>query len=776
MAFVDTAQLARYGLQSLWLDGFVGGLTTSNTYGTAQFRGTETYENTWGQTRTRNRDFDAPASFGANSASIGISNLADVASRDWYNRRPSTATARNYVNLYNASSERNPLLGMNPFVRNESIPDGVRDVSARNPIGARIHFETDQLTLGALSFTPNSDSVEVGDTRALGLPTPVMAGGTNTSGTNPFLRGATQRVDITFEQTNTIRAITQNGTRNSSSTSNTGSASLKITQFAKANGPKIGYGAAGEQSNSVGTAWEGTWTDFNQVDFSETNNNHQTTSNTVTISLDLKNLQPNADGLYVYRYSVEQPGGGTVERETTFEPGQSYDYQVIYNRSTLTNTLTGDFAIGGSAGLLSDNFDHEYGRFTGELFNYALTQKNAAGALRFDATPFGDVSADSLSIDYIGTATASTTVGTDFTILWAASVAPSSALMRPNSLNQPLALQSVNESSSQKLEGMETYDLAQADPSKRDNLGVSMTMQTAAGDQVAMMGSGYADMVTASAEGEHQFSRFRNSFLMGNHQGDVGIFAADEGGNSISFYRGDDRVEAASGQFAGLGKGNDRYVVKGGVGHQITLGKGKDVVELEVAVADSFVILDFDITEDRIELSGDLDASRFRYELVQSQEGERWSTYLSFRYDEIEIGTAYLFDPRSDGYTYFSDPVKMMELSILNARDLDLDALMADVKSGDLMQSGFDMVQRIMIDGQMMGKDLVTHNDWQSMDTDQRLDVMITAVDDMGSSLSRDEWLELQLSGDGRDDSDRSIYTNFSDMMATAGLDSSLMA
>ena len=118
----------------------------------------------------------------------------------------------------------------------------------------------------------------------------------------------------------------------------------------------------------------------------------------------------------------------------------------------------------------------------------------------------------------------------------------------------------------------------------------------------------------------------------------------------------------------------------------------------------------------------------------------------------------------------------MMELSILNARDLDLDALMADVKSGDLMQSGFDMVQRIMIDGQMMGKDLITHNDWQSMDADQRLDVMITAVDDMGSSLSRDEWLELQQSGDGRDDSDRSIYTNFAEMMGTAGLDSSMMA
>ena len=143
-------------------------------------------------------------------------------------------------------------------------------------------------------------------------------------------------------------------------------------------------------------------------------------------------------------------------------------------------------------------------------------------------------------------------------------------------------------------------------------------MKTLEGDKSIVSGGGTnSNVVEASHHGTHKFVNFSDSILYGNRFRDIVLAQSDDTGNTIHTGGGNDKIiSKGDNNTAILGKGDDQYHLKGGTGHQVEFGAGKDTFIIHKSKKNSFYIADFDYIEDKFEFKGGLSGNNFKTKLI----------------------------------------------------------------------------------------------------------------------------------------------------------------
>ena len=583
-----------------------------------------------------------------------------------------------------------------------------------------------------------------------------IASGPAASATFQLLPGASPTFSLRYSYRDSAEVSTRNGTLNRSNTRQRASVTIG-TSFSAS----LTYGVMDLGGVEVGVRTEATagyartWENASEINFSETTSTVTAEEDRFQQTVDLSNLVFDDDG-------VSRNG------DLVFQAGATYRAMIRFVRTTSQQTVSGDIVIGGTVGSINDGeYNNSIARAAADALSYGHNRQGPQ-VLGYDPAGLGTLSSNRQEIGFTGEAVARTSASVRGTLMYAQVVSQGSALVSSPETSS-LALQAPG--SAVVDNGLALYDLEQADTAKKDSFGVYMEMEAADGDQMSVMGTGREDVVHAADQGSHTFSRFRSSFLYGNNNDDRFEFGVEDSGNTVAAFQGDDYVVAASGQTAGLGKGNDVYEIAGAGFHMITLGKGKDVVVLNAVEGVDFAIQDFDFTEDRLLLSDELDRSLLSVSLERTDDSNRWSSYLCFKYDGTTIGQASIQDTRSDGYTYFTDPMKMVELMFMNANSVDLSAFARTYFDSVTSMDPMAIMRDVVVNGELfMGDDtLVTHNDWRGMDAETRSGIIAEAMDDFGGNSDPVHWLAVMAEMGGDDPGDYNMnefnFNMFSDMM-----------
>lgn len=732
MALLDVNTASKYGLNSAWFrDFYASSGAGGRTYGQVNVDYTDgcASRNTWGQCRsgTKQRDVDARYDRNSSLSRTGVT----VSGSQWLQNNSSTNAAANQ--MLEQAFENQPMTARSPV-----LTSGNRSNSSTRA-GQPIYLPENQpFNPGGIQFVSRGAGVTLGSGPVM-FSGAQLAESAGASTTFTFIPGAQQTLKLSQKNTNSINTSTTNGTSNSSGNSQT--ASLQITNTTKVwqnnRIPTAIPGVFVTKSSSVETTvragWSGTWDSKNSQNFSETSSTTSGEETSFDVTVPFGTAVQNSDGEYRYTYTASGPDGDS-SGGLTFVPGRQYSISIVYLPTTVVNTIQGTYSIAGNPGTIRDNYGNVISLTAAEAIHYANARKGSQ-VLNYDASGIGSLSADRRSLAYTGTATAGTRINSLYTVVVTEVGDVSDALV--SSTNQG-ALQKQSESSDRPYA---RFDLSRVDSDLDDPYGVSMQMATADNETATVVGTGSTDVVRASSNGVHTYKNFRDSIIYGNNQADTFILDDDDSGNSIHTFQGDDSVVTSSSQVAGLGKGNDQYVINGGRGHHITLGMGNDKVIINDVDNIEFDINDFDFAEDTILLASDLNTNLLTARFVQEDIGSEWSSFVEFAYAGDFIGRAHILDNRSGAVDDLQDVDKMLEIAFLNADRLDFAGVIQFMASAESL-TAHQMYRKIILDTGLYHSDnLLGHDDWVQMDDVQKATVLQEGLSDLGSSMTVDELL-----------------------------------
>lgn len=733
MALLDVSSAARYGMNVSYADKLFASSSSSSSYQFGEVSVDYTdgcaSRNTWGQCRSGTRQRNRAAVY--NDASrLQFANLS-VSGNQWKANKASS-NGQLHRMLQDANRDA-PVTIFDPVV-NKSAGDRYNN-NTRSGVKTYIDLPGTTYKPGRIRFTSNLGEAQLGTGTVTRSVMDLSQGG-GASQQFTFIPGNVQTFTLSRSVADENIVTTTTGSRNSSS--NTQEAFLTISNSTTVDATVKGSGSVSVTAGISG-GYRGAWTSTSEHNFSDSSEQRTSSTRRFEVSVPIGSAIL-VDGSTDYELQVINPNTGLPD-SFKFQVGRRYEVFLSYLNSQVQNTITGRYSISGDAGLIQDSFKNISNptaaraiqladqRQGGSVLGYSFDAGEGLGAL----SPAGD------SISFTGSATAGTRLSTDFSLSYAEVATPSAALMAdPDSL----ALRA--DANARVDTSMAMYSMAIADSTPNDGVGITMRMNTQQGETALLLGTGDQDIIFAAEVGQHEYREFKNSILKGNHDVDRFYFKDNDTGNTIYAYKADDYVaSAASNTSAGLGKGNDTYVINGGTNHQIALGMGNDRVEINAVDNVSFSIQDFDITEDSLWISDDLDSTLFDVELVQADEGLAWSSYLSFQYNDNEIGTANLLDNRSQALDKMMNIDHMLEFAFLNADRLDYNQVLEKVGNREV-NTAHEMLQIVALDSNVfISNDQVNHNDWKSMSANDRAELIAVALEDVGSQMSVDDLMQM---------------------------------
>lgn len=745
MAILDIKQAVDYGANSMWASKFFSSYndnqrSNSNafTFGDVQVDYTDSCasRNTWGQCRSGTAQRDVPRLYSA-SSSFEFARQTITGQQFAGNSIEINASLNDAIRN---SSDQQPLQAKGPII---SSPNRKNDTT-RTPFP--IHL-TQRADASKATFITDNTNVAISNGN-ITLSAMEAAQGGSSSLSFRFIPGQNPVARLSHSTTDTISAVTTNGTTNSSSNTQTANASIKNSVTL---GVRIGIGDESSDDASVGISnttsvdmgWRGAWTNLSSYNFSERSTTSTTTSENITVNLDLNRAKANSDGMYDFTTQISQPNGAdSIAQGVKFIPGKRYQASITFVRTNIENVISGTYDIAGTIGTLQDSSDNALSLTAAQAVNEANNRRGAS-ILNYDRSSLGNLNPTQDRIGFEGSASAGTRVNTSFSVMFTELGEASDALVSaPGQSSLALQNQSVSSGSEESIFSRD-YDLSRLDSSAADGMGVSMVTETLENERTMVTGTGSADYVVASDDGSHHFEDFKSSLIRGNHQADTLLLIDEMSDNTLHLMQGDDYVIAHERQTARLGKGNDRYTINGGKGHNIRLGEGRDSVVVNSVNDVYFVISDFEFDQDTIILGSSLDPSKFQATRVEMVEGNEWTSRLEFTYDGDAIGAAYIHDIDRDSVTLMSEQGSMVELAFLNASRLDL-AEFAMRIAGDNSMSSHQMLDHLILKNNLWLDDpLINHDDWQMMDLDQRSQLVADAMQDLGSTTTQEEWLSL---------------------------------
>ena len=718
MTLLNISDMADYGRAWLWASNVAKG----------KYKYNMTINYLYGSPRTATSITDgAGASFGESPNWKGTLSLKnDIYSNTMQDIGQGTLDSNNaqdfsYVAKHNSKAE--PIYLTNPVGSGENL------VSFGNYAEVYLIKSTN-----TINYTPEDSDVKTTEGRVVHSQAAISSA-PKAQNNFQFSPNTRNSFALGYKTGSTATYTTTNGTKQSTSTTTGTSFSTTDTFTASVGVEDVSSESA---SLSLTQGWSNSWTSMKEVDFSQANGNAKTEQVQMTKSISPEDDSLNAGGTYGYDTIYEN---GRPTNKIGFVPGVHYTATVIENTSTINNNLSGSYTIGGAMGFLKDNiytgattngdggsqFDVGGGQVTpsvataiyaAESANYSQSQPGRVDLSGFDLdSSYQD---NPLQIKFNGTAVGSSKVISNWNVIY--------------SENADGGVKLLN----YKKADSSDIDLNDFDTTKRDGLGVSFAFRDDSNGSKSISGTGHTDIAHASANGEHKFSKFTDSFLHGNDNDDVFDLDRKASGNSIFALGGDDKIKSSSSQTASMGEGNDVYTINSDATtnslHQIHLGSGEDEVIVDSANAE-FTIADFDPFMDTVKVGASLKKDLLTGKLVPFENGKEIldNAKIQFYYDGSPIGIAYL-STDADFIQHFVDPLTQQSLHMFNSAEFK-DKLLKDG------HSAYDYFANSVSTGVAYSRPL-TLNDWGSMDNSQRAQIMSEVSSFNGLDLTNEFHLD----------------------------------
>ena len=722
MALLDVAKASQYGLAATWAEQvFTGKMRLGNI--SVDYTNRCASLDTWGNCESRTSSRSAPALFNSSSTASG-SGLSINGGKFLASDGTTSSAFNTMVTVANAAAPMN--------FKGIALQSGNINNSSTNA-GVSLYIDSGNFNPGGISFIQDGSTASIGAGKVT-TSNKQLASGAGASVTFTFIPNANPLFELSTNSSNSVTATTSNGIENSSSSKQTASLSFSNSTKASA-GVKIGPASTSvENETNIQAGWQGSWTNINSVNFSESSQDYVAQTSEVKVTLDLNKLEKNKDGLYGYNESTPTnlideiakfttiPSGGTGhESVSNFVPGQKYKAVIQYNQSNVENTVSGSLKIGGSVGsIVANNMGKK------KLGNtIVLTAAQAISAANiyqgssifgYDASSLGTLNGAGNEIPFNGTSVFSTSLQTDFSVNYYAVASPTSILSSSSLAYDSQGLKN-------NTGAVNKYNLGLVDSSltKADN-GVWLALETIDGDKsiVSGAGGGGNNVVEASPSGEHKFINFKNTMIYGNDNTDIVELSQGDQGNTIYVEQGDDTVSVeASNNNVLLGDGDDNYYLIGGMNNTVTLGQGEDTIYVNKAIKDSFHISDFDYIEDMFVLSGGLKKKEFKTKLLNpGNQNNLDGASLEFYYGKIRVGTAAI---SRDGSSYeaLTNNNKAQELAFLNAKHYKLDNFL-DIMNGEPAPPQAQVFKQSVLGQGLLTTKTHSPSDWSEMSNDKR--------------------------------------------------------
>ena len=758
MAMLDVAAAAEYGLQAAYLDKlFKSEINLGNVSTNYQKYESCYTKNTWGDCQSRyvTAQRSQPGKFDSASTLSGTG--YQIVGSKWLSNSADISVQAHYL-LQNAN-DRNPAK-MTGVV----FKDGNSKNSSTEPVN--LYLNESDFNPGGITFVSTGNAT-VGEGHVT-TSADQLASGAQASQTFTFIPGGTPVIELSFTSTNSVEQSTTQGTTNSATTGGSAGVTAGLTIGAKSTqnaGVEFGGVSAGietEQSieASVEASYNSTWENVKSVDYSQTSVDTHEDSSTIKITLDLNNIKQKDDGSYNYdppspQIDDQTQANNPQKPTANFIEGNRYKASIIYNKASVETVVTGDYQIGGNIGSMTDNYNNgPISMSAAAAISYA-DQHQGAAVLDYPSGSLGSLSNGNTRISFKGSAIFGTSLQSNFYTNFYAVGNPSSSLESIKTKSNALK---------NKTQTINRYDLGLIDHNYHETgVGNWLSLTTLDGEKSVIDGGNSAgnSVIEASYEGKHKFINHTNSFIIGNKQTDKVNLDTGYSDNNIDLKEGDDKVITSEGQIANLGDGDDTYVIKGGKGHQITLGEGRDVVVIKSLDDTSFSITDFDWVEDQIKLGGKLKKDNIEAKLVNrgdltNLDGAR----LQLMHNDNIIGSAMLAHD-TDSYKALSDAHDYFDLLFLNAKYVDLEPMFGYL-SGNILPNQADLFEEQVIGNSLFEKTTVATSDWPTLSVRDRAKLIDNAMKSLGGETGIDYWVDV-LNRDGI------LATNHfdSDMVAT---------
>jgi hypothetical protein len=513
--------------------------------------------------------------------------------------------------------------------------------------GVSTYLDFSNFTPQKLVFKDTSNT-SISDGQIISNIKGAEAVGPNASVTFQFLPKGNPEFELSYTTANKVTLQTTNGVSNSESFTNTVNVGISNALKASASAGIKDVAQAGiENTFTISSGWTDAWNSVNQVNFSKASTEEKGDSTTARVKINLNALDKNDDGTYGYNTQAPIVNGvssNVPQRTVTFEPNKRYKAVISYDAATVQNVIKGNWLVTGNIGSIKDNKGNIVSMTAAAALDYA-DKRHGAEVLDYSQGSLGSIDATRTEIKIEGESLATTSLSYNFDVSY-------------YKLTE-------NPKATDSSQGKREYDLSSLDNNNSDDgLGYFLALETKEDERAVVIGSGHQDSIEASLDGNHSFVNHQNSNLTGNDNRDRFTFNRVSEGNNIVSKSGNDKVLASSFQNADLGEGNDNYVIKGGHGHYITTGKGKDAIIVTNAES-SFYISDFDLMNDRIITGGRLKDSKIRYEIdnpdelqisINSINGATLSVFLQ----DNQIGTVSI-DQSATSFAALNSPEKLLE-------------------------------------------------------------------------------------------------------------------
>jgi hypothetical protein len=721
MALLDVKAASQYGLSAAWADKLfsqqisLGPISVDYTNSCAS-------KDTWGNCQSATQTRTQPATFNSSSTLTG-SNLT-ITGGAWQSNLASPSQ-QYYAIASNANAA-------NPMVAKGVVLQSGNRANATTNSGVSTYFDYSNFTPQNISFIDSGNSAFISQGTVTATSSQ-LANGVNASLTFTFLPGATPSFNLSYTAQNTVTSTTTNGSVNSSSKSQEATVGISNTTKVSASAGIEGIASGSvENETTISSGWSDAWSSINEVNFSQTRGTEATDITTVSVNVDLSNLQQKPDGSYDYTTPVPTVDGATQDGvpQTTanFVPGKRYRAAITLNQSNVQNIVNGSYNIGGSVGSIKDTANNVISMTAAQ----ALTKANQSqGPAVLDYTPgsLGSMNTAQTQVAFNGSSVFSTSLQYNFAVNYYEVVTPGNARLSDQDL---ISRGLVSAEASDNV-----YDLALVNNlSSVTGTGSWLALKTPAGERSVIYGSGNSNIVEASPTGRHHFINHGTSYLTGNDYQDKFTLDRKSGYNHIYSKSGDDRVSTLASQTADLGAGDDIYIIKGGKEHQITTGAGKDTVRVDNQNT-LFHITDFDFLQDRLIAGGDLRGSQIRYEINYNDELDGVQidgASLSFFANDALIGTAAL-DHNADFYAALNSPQSYMELALLNPDDFSYDPLVEHIQGAPFPQDTSLILNQTIFDS--VGNVV---EDWSAWDNSKRSEILEKSMSKLGSSRTQRFW------------------------------------
>ena len=649
MALLDVSAAAKYGLSAAWADRLFNGQTKMGKW-PVYYTDTCASRDTWGKCQSRPATTDIDVHLTSDSVIQGSG--LEVRGGDWFANKPDTNTK--FWQIVSNANASNPMWVTGPLRKGAGQWDGPTQPSGNWPgsfQGVKTYLDSSDFSPGKIELV-NTGNNSINAGQIVQNIKGEWADRAGASVTFQFVPKGNPEFELSYSTANKISITTTNGIRTSEGSTN--EATFQVTDSLKTSavaGIKDVAQVGIDNTLTISRGWKDAWSTNKEVNFSKASMETKENTTTARVKINLNGLEKNGDGSYGYQSPAPIVNGVTsnVPKKTvTFWPSQTYRAVISYDEAKVQNVLTGNWEVKGNIGSIRDDRNNIVSMTAASALAYA-DGRHGAEVLNYSPGSLGSLNATGTGIRINGESMATTTVAYNFDVSY----------YNPDI---PRATESSR--------GNREYDLSTLDNqsshdhSSHDAIGYYLALETKEDERAVVIGSGHEDSIKASLDGNHSFINSRSSILTGNDNRDRFIFDRVSEGNNIASKSGNDIVQASSYQNADLGGGHDTYVIKGGYGHNINTGPGKDTITVTNAES-SFSISDFDLMNDRIIAGGRLRNSEIRFEIdnpdqlpnsINSIIGATITVFLQ----DNQIGTVSI-DPSAAWRAALNSPNKFLE-------------------------------------------------------------------------------------------------------------------